>query len=189
MVYAVYLHKRNDTGKIFYVGKAKKQCNTYPRSINRYNRSQHWKNIVAKVGFTCELAFSNLTNEEACKWEVLLIKMYKINSKLVNIADGGEGPTGVKQTPERIKNRADKLKALYASGSLDYLKEKTRTTTAQAKWRKVYCVELDRTFDSLKAAAKSMGYKRESGIRGVVSGRITTNLGLTWKYVQESVGY
>lgn len=40
-----YLHRRNDTGQVFYVGKGKGQ-----RAHDKYKRSAHWKRIVAKHG-------------------------------------------------------------------------------------------------------------------------------------------
>lgn len=186
-MYAVYIHKRKDTGKVFYIGKAKKICRIYPRSTNQSNRNKYWHNVVNKVGFTSEIIFSDLTNEEACKWEILLIKLYRINSSLTNISDGGEGAYGIKQTPERIANRVSKLKALYASGSLDYLKEKTRTTTAKAKWKQVHCIELNMTFESLQAAAKYVGAKDYKSISNCLRRKALTANGYTWQYVANMV--
>lgn len=45
-----YIHTRNDTGAVFYVGKGKER-----RAHTHYGRSQHWKRIVAKHGRTVHI--------------------------------------------------------------------------------------------------------------------------------------
>ena len=48
-IFYVYVHKRNDNGSIFYVGKGKGY-----RSKSKSGRSKHWFNIVNKHGYTIE---------------------------------------------------------------------------------------------------------------------------------------
>ena len=49
-----YFHTRNDTGKVFYVGKGK------GRRAHEPGRNPHWKNIVAKHG--CEIKLWSAEN-------------------------------------------------------------------------------------------------------------------------------
>ena len=87
MTYYTYLHTRNDTGKVFYIGKGQgKRC------YNKKSRNKWWKHIESKAGRTVEiLAYWN-TNKEACEHERLLIACFRdMGYELVNICDGGEG--------------------------------------------------------------------------------------------------
>lgn len=88
MKYYVYVHKRNDTGKVFYVGKG-----TGNRFKNKRGRNAHWERIVEKHGFTAEIIKSGLSSDQAMVEEIALIK--KIGREnLCNKTDGGEGTPG-----------------------------------------------------------------------------------------------
>lgn len=85
-----YCHTRNDTGKVFYIGKGVKY-----RANAIKSRNQYWQNIVDKYGYSIEiLAYWN-TQAEALDHEKLLISCFKnMGYKLANLTDGGEGSTG-----------------------------------------------------------------------------------------------
>lgn len=89
----VYIHKRNDTNQIFYVGKGK----DIKRAFSKFGRNQYWKNITNKYGYTVEIIYDNLTNEKACEIEKQLINEFGrvdlATGILVNMTDGGEGLT------------------------------------------------------------------------------------------------
>jgi len=83
----VYVHKRKDNDKIFYVGKGSNR-----RYLQKGNRSQKWKNYVNKYGYNSEILFYFDTEEEAFKREQSLILTLKnLGYKLANISSGGEG--------------------------------------------------------------------------------------------------
>ena len=90
----VYLHKRNDTNEVFYVGIGK----TKRRAYRKDKRNPHWTNIVEKFGYTVDLLVSNTPWEDACKIEKLLIEKYGRKDlgigPLVNMTDGGDGQLG-----------------------------------------------------------------------------------------------
>ena len=92
----VYLHKRNDTNEIFYVGIGKSERRAYRKD----NRTDYWKNIVKKYGYTVDILVSDTPWEDACKIEKLLIEKYGRKDlglgSLVNMTDGGEGSLGGK---------------------------------------------------------------------------------------------
>ena len=85
-----YVWIRNDTNKVFYVGKGKK---------NRINdlsmRNKYFLNVVNKVGIdntTRKKIEENLTEQEAFDLEIYYIQHYKeIGCELTNMTKGGEG--------------------------------------------------------------------------------------------------
>lgn len=97
-IFMVYGHYRKDDGTLFYIGKGKRaKGDRNKRSRIRNGRSELWKRIVAKHGFFVKILFDNLTEEEAFKIEIELIKKYGKMSEggqLANICDGGEGVAG-----------------------------------------------------------------------------------------------
>jgi hypothetical protein len=88
----VYLHRRNDTNEIFYVGIGKDEKRAYDAK-NRKNK--YWLNIVNKHGYSVEIIDYCETWEQACEMEKKLIKQYgrkDLNEgSLVNMTDGGDG--------------------------------------------------------------------------------------------------
>ena len=82
----IYLHRRNDTGEVFYVGKG-----TGKRAYQKTDRNQHWHNVVNKAGFTAEIIVKGLTDAEAYWAEPLLIEAHGGVGNLTNISTGGEG--------------------------------------------------------------------------------------------------
>ena len=93
----VYRHRRLDTNQIFYVGIGNDKR---PYDIN--NRSKFWKRIINKTDYRIEILAKNLSWEDACELECLLIKEYgRTNLKtgiLCNLTDGGDGCVNLKHT-------------------------------------------------------------------------------------------
>lgn len=89
MNFFVYVHKRKDNGRIFYVGKG---CRY--RHKSKWARTPHWHNIVNKYGYTAEIVKNNLTQDAAFAFEMKLIKKYK-HLGLCNLTDGGDGARGI----------------------------------------------------------------------------------------------
>jgi len=94
----VYIHKRKDTGRVFYVGIGNKDR---PYTIRK---NKMWKGIVKKYGYTIELLYQDISWEEA-----ILIERYLICSlgrkdlgkgELANMTDGGEGNQNIVYTEE-----------------------------------------------------------------------------------------
>ena len=97
----VYLHRRNDTNAIFYVG-----IGSIKRANSSAGRNNWWHKIVKKVGFNVQILCKNLTNQQAKLIEIALIKKYKeMGFKLCNLTDGGDGRLGGTQSKEwKIKH-------------------------------------------------------------------------------------
>lgn len=94
-----YFHTRNDTGKVFYVGKGKGN-----RSQSASGRNFHWQNIVSKCGYKTHIAAKWSTEHEAFEHERFLILCFRdMGLQLTNMTEGGDGWSGATHT-EAHKN-------------------------------------------------------------------------------------
>jgi hypothetical protein len=120
----VYLHKRSDNNKVFYVGISKNKSRAY--EVRSYRRNNFWNNIYKKCGVKVEVSHSDICWEEACVIEKYLINFYRSlnDTMLCNLTDGGEGVLGLKVPEER--------KILYS----EMYKGKKRTEDVKMKMRK-----------------------------------------------------
>ena len=104
----VYRHRRLDTNEIFYIGIGSSK--NFKRAYNNKKRSKWWKKVINKTSYSVEILKENLTWEQACELEILLISEYGRKDlgkgSLVNMTDGGEGTMG------RIPS--EKTKALWS---------------------------------------------------------------------------
>lgn len=107
----IYLHRRNDTGEVFYVGKGThSEKHKYNRAYYSKKRNAIWNSIIAKTGYTVEL-IADFFNESDCfDMERDLIRFYKRKSdggSLCNLTAGGDGHFGYSPTQKtREKLRA-----------------------------------------------------------------------------------
>jgi len=104
----VYAHIRLDTLQIFYIGIGVKN-----RVYTHRGRNIYWHRIVNKAGYFVDKLFENLSWEEACNIEKILIKSIgRVSLKtgpLCNMTGGGEGMLGYKQTKETIAKRLNSI--------------------------------------------------------------------------------
>jgi len=100
----VYRHRRLDNYEVFYVGIG---SNKY-RAYNTKTRSSFWKKITNKTKYQVEILAENLSWEDACDLEKLLISEYGRKNlstgSLCNLTDGGEGTLG-RKVSEKTKNK------------------------------------------------------------------------------------
>ena len=82
----VYLHRRNDTEKVFYIGKGSGQ-----RAWQKTRRNPHWTAVENKAGRCVEIVKRGLTDEEAFALETKLIEQHGGVENLTNMTEGGEG--------------------------------------------------------------------------------------------------
>ena len=94
----IYLHKRLDTGEVFYVGMG---GGDRPWELSR---NKFWHNVVNKAGYEVVVIEDCLTWEQADEIEIMLIAHYGRRDRgkgpLVNLTDGGGGTKGLKCSPE-----------------------------------------------------------------------------------------
>jgi hypothetical protein len=80
----VYIHRRNDTNKVFYVGMGSKK-----RAYSKSGRNNYWKNTVNKVGYNIEIVDEEISKKDALELEIFMIAEYGLYN-LCNITEGGE---------------------------------------------------------------------------------------------------
>lgn len=86
----VYVHRRADDGRIFYVGKGSRE----DRASYLKKRNPYWQAVAAKHGVVIEVVATFETDALACECERELIAWYG-RENLTNLTDGGEGSVGV----------------------------------------------------------------------------------------------
>lgn len=108
-MFYTYIHIRNDTREVFYVGKGKDD-----RITSRRSRNNHWRSVVDKAGYTAEIVALWFTELEAYKHEKLLIGFYKsIGIKLCNQTTGGEGVMGLVHSEESKRKFSEATKKMW----------------------------------------------------------------------------
>lgn len=102
----VYRHWRKDKNEVFYVGIGNKES----RAFDFFRRNKVWKGIKKRTDVDVEIVARDLTWEDACEIEQLMIQEYgRIDlgtGRLVNLTNGGDGNFGAKHSQETIDKRA-----------------------------------------------------------------------------------
>lgn len=129
-------------------------------------------NSICKYGwdnFEHIVLFDNITEEEAKLMEKMYIALYDTTNedKGYNGTFGGEGVSGYKHSEESKKKISESQKG-----------ENNHKST------KIYCVELDRYFDTVIEASKIIGCCRQS-ISKVLNGKYKTAKGYHWIYAED----
>ena len=100
-----YVHRRANSGVIFYVGKG-----TGRRASFTYDRNPYWRNVANKHGFVVEIVAYFYEETDAFEHERELIAGLRATGvKLANLTEGGEGTVGrihSEETREKIRRAA-----------------------------------------------------------------------------------
>ena len=108
----VYRHIRPDKNQPFYVGIGKEE----ERAYNKVKRNKIWKDIKNKnKNYVVEIIFRDLSWEEACRREILYIKLYgRIDQGTGILANmtGGDGTNGLKWSDESRKRVSEQRKGI-----------------------------------------------------------------------------
>lgn len=90
----VYVHRRGDTGEVFYVGKGSGNRHRRPFGRNRY-----WRRVAEKYGWKDEIVAHFYEEPDALEFERALIAEHRsAGIPLANITEGGEGAIGLVHT-------------------------------------------------------------------------------------------
>lgn len=104
----VYVHIRNDTDEVFYVGQG-----IGDRAWDKTGRNRWWRHIVEKHGYTPWVIESGITKQVADKLEIDLIAEYGRadlgEGNLVNLTDGGDGGLGRAITDEEREAKRQQM--------------------------------------------------------------------------------
>lgn len=96
MSFYTYIHFRESDGLPYYAGKGKDR-----RAWSHKGRSEYWKRTTNKHGKRVEIAAKWPTEADAFEHEKFLIACFRdLGYPLVNLTDGGEGPSGHVHTEE-----------------------------------------------------------------------------------------
>lgn len=112
----VYIHIRNDNGKVFYVGRGKEY-----RAWAKTGRNKHWTNVFKKCGLSVEIVESGLSLEESNLLEKMVIEMAVFcGCRLANRTSGGDGCSGFEfEDASRIKmSRSHGGKRVFCSNGM-----------------------------------------------------------------------
>jgi hypothetical protein len=123
----VYVHTRNDTGAVFYVGKGRGN-----RAWRASNRNRWWRAIANKHGYEVMIVASGFDEACAFTFEKIAIARYP-KGQLCNLTKGGEGPSGmVHREDSRLKMSLGRI------GEKNHFFGKTHTEEARIKISKAH---------------------------------------------------
>lgn len=160
MKYYIYLHRRNDTDKVFYVGKGS------GRRIHSYgNRNKYWHRIVSKVGYSAEIFAYFIDEKDALLEEVKLIFEFRqLGLCEANLNEGGTGLAGRSHSEEtklKISKRSQGcnnpmfgLKRPHSSENLKKMRGENHPYS-----KKVIDTITKKVYPSVGEAARQLGYR------------------------------
>lgn len=101
----LYRHIRLDNNTTFYIG-----IGNIDRPNKKSGRNKLWYNITSKVDYEVNILKSNLSWQDACELEKILISYYGRKDlglgELVNMTDGGDGIKNIsKETASKISKK------------------------------------------------------------------------------------
>jgi DNA-binding transcriptional regulator YiaG len=145
MNHCVYIHRRNDTGQIFYIGEGSVK---YKRPYQKSKRNPLWTNITNKHGYTVEIWSYWSNQDQAWTEEIKLIAFYRaIGIELSNMTSGGEGRMHHTPSPETRK----KLSLASKGKRVEHLEQPVRVC---------FLNEEQKDYISVSEAARQLGVSR-----------------------------
>lgn len=164
--WAVYIHI-SPSGKRYIGITSMKPIKRRWANGKGYGHNKYFARSIEKYGwenFDHRIFAENLSEKEAKELEISLIAKYRTNNRDFgyNITIGGDGCTGVTQTPEqRYAHKIATSKPVYQfDKSLNYIKE----------------------FIGVREAAKALGNVSKSSIRECCVGKLNHAYGYIWRY-------
>ena len=128
-MFYTYVHTRNDTNKIFYIGKGVKY-----RASAKGSRNAYWHNIVSKYGYKVEILAYWDTEEAALSHERLLIGCFTdMGYELANLTEGGETSSPCQETKDKISKALTGRKRSSEECKNIALGQKNRKHTSEHK--------------------------------------------------------
>ena len=171
----VYVHRRIDNNKVFYVGMGSKR-----RPKSKSDRNKYWHNTVKKYGYNVCVLAEGLSTKDALDLEELIIQSYGLDN-LTNMTTGGECWTHDLETRKRMSKiqkgkkrskssslkRINTLKKMYGKGSSpkteDGLKRiKEANVNNNHSGQKVIDRSTGVVYKSLSDACRILGFSRST---------------------------
>lgn len=112
-MFYTYLHRRNDTGAVFYIGKGSGR-----RARSSSSRSRHWRAIVARHGYTTEICAEWPDEAQAFAHEVFLISVFlDMGHTIINHTAGGEGVSGLRHSQATRLRLSASIRLAYSKNA------------------------------------------------------------------------
>lgn len=153
--FCIYRHIRLDTNKVFYIG-----IGNTKRPRIKSDRSQFWKNITNKTEYEIQILKSDLTWEEACELEIILISYYgRIDNKtgiLVNLTNGGMGGNGiiVSKKTKKLQSKIQKNNPIAYWKNKKLSKEHVENMIKNSGMaKKIICIKTGKIWSSSRQCA------------------------------------
>ena len=114
--WCIYFHINKANNKSYIGVTSLKLRDRFGKNGNNYKHNKYFSNAIEKYGwdnFEHIVFMDNLSKEDACKIEILLIKLWKTNNRKYgyNLSIGGEmSAAGVKHTEEYKKKMSESRK-------------------------------------------------------------------------------
>lgn len=183
--WCVYMHTNKTNNKV-YVGITGQKPKRRWHHGGGYQTQQYFWRAIQKYGwdgFEHIIFAENLTKEEACKMEKLLIALYDTTNRNYgyNISTGGEGPEGCTWTADQYEKRA-------AYKATEETRRKISENHADVSGGKhprakaVRCIELNIKFDCTRDAERQLGVNH-AHISACCKGQRNVAGGYHWEYV------
>jgi hypothetical protein len=189
--YYVYEHYKPSSNIPFYVGKGKLK-----RAYSIFGRNKYWQRIVKKYkGFEVKFIAKDIDEELAFLVEEERInQLQRLNIKLCNLSNGGEGPSGHKHTKETLlklskarkgKKKSQEWKDKISLGNIGKVRtSEMKQRMKEIKQKAVLCIDTNQFFNSSEEAAKHFGIHKCGIIRVCNESRKTCHK-FKWKYVDK----
>lgn len=181
--YCIYAHMNKINGKI-YIGISKNVANRWAHREESYKRSPAIYNAFKKYGwdgFEHIVMWDNMTKEEACQLEKAMIFLFRFSNKSYNIAEGGEGVSGVSFSEERRKAMSEARRGVKHSPERvakdKELRRKTQGKPVHAFDMKTK--QLVKSYDSIARAAEEIGTTWHC-IKRALNGKAVSSHGYYW---------
>lgn len=205
--YCVYMHINKINNK-FYIGMTGRRVEQRWGSNGcNYSTQTHFWNAIQKYGwdnFEHVVLLDQLTKEEACKIEILLIALLNTQDPNYgyNVSAGGDCGTSGLQMSDELKNKiSESLKGRRAwnkgikmpfrksaSNMIYPKKPKTNGSKRGTRAKKVIQYDLDgsfiRVWDSITEASRTLNIQHPC-ISDCCRGKQKTAGGFIWKYATE----
>lgn len=152
----IYVHRRADTGEVFYIGKGSGR-----RAWATQYRTEYWRRIRDKYGMVVEILQRFDSEDDAFRHEMALIAHHRaLGVRICNITNGGEGASG-NVMPESARLAISRSKT--GRKRPPESEETRRKKSESAKGRRMSAEAV------LKSAAFHTGRKRSDETRAKMS--------------------
>lgn len=172
--FVIYVIKNIDTKRIFYVGYTKNLKERIKSHLSHKNRLVY-KTIQKEQGEIVAIAIDYAeTKKDAILYESFWTQFLQKLYSLVNLTIGNT----------IVKNEEKRIQSLKGRTLEDSVKTKIKKNLTKNFGKKIKCLELNKTFNSINEAARYMKV-HHSSIRHCLSGRFKTSCGYHWEYIKK----